>query len=883
MFRTVRSWIVRVAGVFGSGRRDDDLAEEIAAHLELHAADHERTGMRPEEARRQAALAFGGVESVKEQYRDQRSLPWVDKTLQDVRYAFRSFRRNPGFALAAIVVLALGIGANTAMFTMVNAVLLKPLPFREPDRLVMVWHVPPAASFPGMKEFAVSPANYFDWKRQQHVFDHMAIGQFRSHTLTGRGEAEQLRASGVSTEFFDTLGVQPIHGRAFLPEEDEPGRDHVVVLGYKLWQVRFGADPAIVGRKIVLDGSPYTVVGVMGPQVVFPEWAQMWTPLGWTAEKRQIRSNHNCLVVGRLRTGVSLDKAQAEMSTISARLELQYPEDDKGWGAVVKPFREDLVGDLRASLLVLLGAVGFVLLIACANVANLVLVRTLARKRELAVRLALGASPWRVVRQVLTETTLLALLGGAVGIFVADGGVQLITAFFGDRLPQALPVHADARVFAFTAVVALLTGLAAGLAPALRLSRANVVDGIKQGGGRADSETGSARLRALLVVAEVGLSLVLLVGAGLMMRSLWELRGVDAGFDPANVLIADVPLSEPRYPKPGQQWRFFESVLARIRALPGVESAGLVTNLPLADGGNSWPVAIVGRPQLPLSEQPQVQGNIITPGYLSALRIGLTRGRDINENDREGRTPVVLVSEAMARWLWPGQDPIGQHFTVGFFPGKVWEVVGIVKDVKERGLAKEGTASLYMPFAQNPAPFGTLVIRTRTSLPAALSSAVTAAVHEIDPDQPLDNVMPMNAVVARSMADKRLTMLLLGAFAALALVLSAVGIYSVLAYAVRRRMREIGIRMALGADRPGVIRMVLSDALKPTLAGVGLGIIGAVAIRKVIASLLFGVGPGDPVTFAAVATLLLIVALAASALPAYRAAQVDPVTPMRDE
>jgi predicted permease len=484
---------------------------------------------------------------------------------------------------------------------------------------------------------------------------------------------------------------------------------------------------------------------------------------------------------------------------------------------------------------------------------------------------------------VLTETTLLALAGGAVGIFVADAGVAFITAYFGDRLPQALPVHADGRVFAFTAIVALLTGLAAGLAPALRLSRANVIDGIKQSGGRADSEAGSARLRGVLVVVEVALSLVLLVGAGLMMRSLWELREVNGGFDPSQVLIADVALPEPRYPEPQQQWRFFESLLAKIRALPGVESAAVVTNLPLADGGNSWPVAIVGRPKLPLSEQPQVQGNSITPGYLRAMRIGLVRGRDLDENDRDGRTPVILVSEAMARWLWPGQDPIGQRLIIGFFPDKVWEVVGVVKDVRERGLAKEGTASLYMPYAQNPPPFGTLVVRTRTSLPATLSSAVTAAVHEIDRDQPVTNVMPMEAVVARSMADKRLTMLLLGAFAGLAVLLSAVGIYSVLAYAVRRRMREIGIRMALGASRPGVVRMVIADALTPTLAGIGLGVVGALAIRKVIASFLYGVSPSDPVTFAAVATLLLVVALAASALPAYRAAQVDPVTPMRDE
>ena len=883
MIRRFRAWAYRVAALFGKERRDRDLAEEIETHLRLHAADNERAGLGPEEARRQAVIAFGGVESVKEQYRDRRGVPIVETTLQDIRYALRGFRRSPGFAAAVLAVLALGIGANSAIFTVVNAVLLKPLPYHEPERIAMVWHVPPAASFPGMSEFAVSPANYFDWARQQHVFEHMAIGQGRLYTLTGRGQAEQLQASGVSSGFFETLGVQPLHGRPFRREEDQPGQDRVAVLSHRLWQTRFGGQAGIVGGKILLDGAPYTVVGVMAPDFSFPGWAQLWTPLGWTEEQRAVRANHNCWVAARLAPGVDLRTAQAEMSTISRRLELQYPEDNKGWGAVVKPLHEDLVGDLRPSLLVLFGAVGFVLLIACANVANLVLVRTLARRRELAVRLALGAGPGRVVRQVLTETILLAIAGGALGLLVASGGVDLITAFFGERLPGAVAIHADRRVLAFTLLISVATGLVAGLAPALRLARANVIDGIKQGGGRADSESGGTRLRSLLVVVEVGLSLVLLVGAGLMIRSLWQLNRVDAGFDPGNVITASVALPEPRYPEPPRQLRFMESVLARVRALPGVESAGLVTNLPLGEDGNNWPVAVIGRPELPMAQQPQVQGNVITPGYLRSLRIQLAQGREIAETDREGRQPVVLVSESTARWLWPNQNPIGGRFTVGFFPGKVWEVVGVVKDVKERGLAKEGTRSIYVPLAQMPVPYVTLVARTRTSPAAAVGPALVAAVHEIDRDQPVTDVMPMETVISRSTADRRFTMLLLAAFAALALLLAAVGIYSVLAYAVRRRLREIGIRMALGADRRGVIRMVMADALRPTLVGVGLGLAGAIAIRSVMASLIFGVSPGDPVTLAVVATLLLLVALTASALPAYRAMQVDPVTTLRDE
>jgi putative ABC transport system permease protein len=880
--RRLRVWAWRLAALLHLGRGDGELAEEIETHLDLDAAERQRAGLAPEEARRQAALAFGGVESIKEHYRDQRSIPVIETTLQDLRYALRSFRRNPAFAAAALVVLALGIGANSAIFTVVNGVLLKPLPYPEPDRLVAVSHVPPAASFPGMKEFAVSPANFLDWQRQQHVFERMAIGQFRFFTLTGRGEAEQLRASAVSAGFFETMGVRPVEGRWFLPEEDQPGQDQVVVLSHRLLLSRFGGDRSIVGRTILLNGAPRTVVGIAAADFAFPDFAQMWTPLGWTDKQRAVRGNHNCYVVSRLKRGVDIRRAQAEMTAISRDLERQYPEDDKGWGALVKPLRDDLVGDLRPALLVLLGAVGFVLLIACANVANLVLVRTLARRRELAVRLALGAGGGRIVRQVLTETMLLAVAGGALGLLVSGPGVTLITSYFGDRLPRSVPVQADARVLAFTLFVSLLTGLVAGFAPALRLARANLIDGIKQG-GRSDAESGGARLRSLLVVVEVGLSLVLLVGAGLMIRSLWLLNRVDAGLNPQNVLTASIALPEPRYPKPEDQGRFLEAVVARVKTLPGVESAGLVTNLPLGEDGNQWPVAIQGRPQLPLAEQPQLQGNVVTPEYFRTLRIPVVKGREISEADRPGRPNVMLVSESAARWLWPADNPIGQRLTLGFYPDKLWEIVGIVKDVKERALAKKGTASMYLPLAQLPEPYGSLVIRTRTTEPAALASALVSAIHELDRDQPVVDVLPMDAVVARSTADTRITMILLAAFAALALLLAAVGIYSVLAYAVRRRVREIGIRMALGADGHGVVRMVIADALRPTLLGIGLGLAGSVAIRGVMKSLVFGVSAGDPLTFAAVAALLIVVALVSSALPAYRATQVDPVVALRDE
>ena len=881
--RRFRAWALRVAGLFSGRRRDRELDEEIQAHLDMHADDNERTGLSREEARRRAVLAFGGVESVKEQYRERRGVPAIEITMQDLRYALRGFRRNPGFALAALTVLALGIGANAAIFTVVDAVLLKPLPYREPDRLVMVWHTPPPAQFPGMTRFAVSAANYLDWERQQHVFERMSLMGFRLYMLTGRGKPEQLQAQAVSAGFFETLGLDPLSGRWLHPEEDQPGRNRVVVLSYRLWQNRFGGDPAIVGRSIQLDGQPHVVVGIMGRDFTFPDWAQLWTPLGLDEKARAVRGEHSLMTIARLKPGVEVAQAQAEMTAISRRLEQQYPEDNKGWGAVVVPLRDDMVGELRPSLLVLLGAVAFVLLIACANVANLVLVRTLTRRREMAIRLALGAGPGRIVRQVLTETTLLAVAGGLLGLLVASAGVDLIVAFFGDRLPQATPIQPDARVLAFTALVSLLTGVAAGLAPALRLARASVGAAIKEGGGRSDSDAAGSRVRSLLVVAEVALSLVLLVGAGLTTRSLWELNTVSAGFDPRQVLTGSVALPESRYQTDDQKRLFFDQFLSRVRGLPGVESAALVTNLPLAGGGNKWPVAIVGRPQVQMSEQPQVQGNVITPGYLRTMRIPVVRGRDITDADAAGRPAVVLVSEAMARWLWPNEDPIGQRLVTAFFPEAVREVVGIVKDVREHTLTEGGTASMYFPMAQLPSPWGNLVVRTRTSSPGSLVPSIEAALRELDAEQALMDPMPMEQVVARSTTDRRVTMFLLAAFAGLALLLAGVGIYSVLAYAVRRRVREIGIRMALGAVRGGVVRMVLADALKPTLVGLALGLAGALALRNVMASLLFGVSAADPWTFTAVSALLLAVALLASALPAYRATRVDPVVALRDE
>ena len=806
---------------------------------------------------------------------------------QDLKYGFRVLRKNPGFSLAAIVVLALGIGANTAIFSVVNTVLLRPLPYPDPGRIAMVYHVPPQKSFPGMKVFAVSPANYLDWRAQSTVFDAISIYRPTSMTLTGKDQPEAVPGMDVSSEFFRVLGVTPALGRAFTSEEDSAGHGNVVILSNALWQSRFGGDPQAIGKTLSFNGQPYAIIGVMPAGFHFPEMGQYFIPLGWKDEDRAIRNNHNYLVVARLKQGVSLAQANAEMDTISVRLEQAYPEDDKGWGATAVPLREDLVGDVRPALLVLLGAVAFVLLIACANVANLTLAKTFGRQKEIAVRTALGASRRRVVQQMLAETLLLATTGGVVGLLVARAGIALIVAFFGDKLPETgATIGLDPLVLGFTLGISILTGVIAGLAPAWRMTRANVNESLKQGLGRTDADSGGRATRNVLVVCEVGLSLVLLIGAGLMIRSLWALHQVNPGLDAHNVLTVRVELPREKYPKPEQQLAFYRQLIERVRALPGVDSAGTIDSVPFAmDGsGSTQPVAIEGRPPVEFAMQPEVAVRTISPGYLRATRIPLLAGRDFAERDTLEQPLAVVISESMAREFWPNENAVGKRLTLSFFPGKVREVVGVVGDVKFRGLAsRESLATVYVPLAQITFWNQALVIRTAAGNPTIAIAAVAAAVHQLDSDQPVSEVHSLDALLADSLAQQRFNMLLLAAFAGLALVLAAVGIYSVLAYAVRRRQREIGIRMALGAQLGDVLRMVVAEGMRPTLIGVALGLAGAMALSRLIASLIFGVSQSDPLTFVSVAALLTMVALIASLLPAYRATRVDPMRALREE
>jgi predicted permease len=810
--------------------------------------------------------------------------------MQDLRFALRGLRKSPGFYFLATVIMALGIGANTAIFSVVHAVLLEPLPFPHADRLVQLWHVPPQKSFPGMTAFAVSAANFLDWQKQNHVFEQMALYTGAHYDITGTGKPEAIAASPVSADFFSVLGMRPLYGRTFLPEEDSPGKNHEVVLSYKFWQSRYGSDPNVVGKSVDFDGEPYAIVGVMGPSMTTPQFAQVWTPLGLTAAEAAVRGEHHFLAIARLRSGATLSQAQAEMNTISQRLEQAYPEDDKGWGAIVHSLREETVGEVRPALLMMLGAVAFVLLIACANVVNLILARTFARRKELAIRSAIGASRSRIIWQLLCESLLISLSGALLGLLAAHFGIQLLIRFFADKLPRMGDIGLDSSVLGFTFALSIVAGILSGLLPAWSMTKGDVNEALKQGLGHTDADSGTGNTRSVLVAVEVALSLVLLVGAGLMLRSLWELQNVDPGFDQQNVLTLAVLVNKQQFTGPQQEAEFFDSVLQRVRSLPGVASAGAVDDLPLV-GGSTQPIAVAGHPVLAMSEQPEVSVRVVTPGYLRSMRIPVLEGRDLDVGDAADSAAVVVISKSMAKQFWPDESPIGHHLKLTFYPDKDRVIVGVVGDVKQQGLdSSAGVATLYYPFTQASPPTMVpwrsyplyLAVRTNTA-PGMIANAVTAAVHDVNKDVPVDKVRTLKDFVGETLTQHSFNMQLLAIFGLLALVLCAVGIYSVLAYSVKRRVREIGLRIAFGATLGDVARLVIIQGLKPTLAGIGIGLIAALGLGRIVSSMIYGVSSRDLVTFFAVTMLLILIAFAASLIPALRATRVDPLAVLRDE
>jgi putative ABC transport system permease protein len=806
----------------------------------------------------------------------------VHTLIADVRYSVRVLLRAPSFAIAVVAVLALGIGANTAIFSIVNAVLLRPLPLEEPDRVVRLFHVPPQSTFPGMTRFSVSPANFYDWQRDAtQSFEGMALYRLRQFALTGLGSgAESIVAGAVGKEFFGLVRTPPMLGRVFLPEEDSPSKGHVVIVSNGFWKTHLGGTPDAVGRTLQLNGEPYAIVGVMPARFTMKAWGvaglDLWVPLAYTDAERAVRDNHNDAVVARLAPGVTVAQAQAEMTLISTRLEQQFPQTNAGWGATVVPLQELIVGDVRLSLLMLLAAVGLVLLIACANVGNLLFARVLARRKELAIRSALGAGRGRVFQQLLVEALVLSIAGGAAGLLFARVSLSAGAALLAGQVPRADEISLDGRVLVFVALLSILTAVLAGAMPALRAGRTSLNDALKEG-GRNDGAVG-IRTRRVLIVCEVALSLVLLMAAGVMLRSLAALRQVDAGFNPHGLLTMHVALPATRYKTPAQVSGFFDTALERIRALPGVQAAGAVDDLP-SQGGSVQPIVLEGHTELLPRDQPTVAVRKITPGFLRAMNIPVLQGRDVAASDVD----VMLVSRSAAKLLWGDADPIGRRVTLPLeSKTRAERIVGIVGEVKQGELTEATGPTVYEYTHEHSWDSLSLVMRTSVP-PVSIAPAATGVIHALDAEQPVEDVRTMDAVLDETLTSQRFSALLLGLFAGVALALASVGIYSVLSYIVRGRSREIGIRTALGARTSDVVRLVVLEGMTPAIIGIAAGAVSALGSAKLLEKLVFGISASDPLTLAAVAATLLVVALLASLLPAYRASRLDPLRVLRAE
>jgi putative ABC transport system permease protein len=867
--------------LFHKDRVDQEFSEEIQAYLDMLTEAKLRQGLSPREARRNALLEIGGVEQVEERVREIRMGQFIETAWRDVRLGVRTLVHSPIFTAVTVLSLALGIGANTAIFSVVNGLLLRPLSYPESERLVDVWHTPPQQSFPGLDRFSVSPANYLDWKAQSSTFEQMAVYSDTGLSMSTSNDPLSLIGAVVSSDFFSVLRTNAMQGRTFTPDDEQPGRDQVVVISHALWQRAFGANPNIVGQTVTLNSRSFNVVGIMPAGFELPREAELWIPLAWDDKERQVRSIHDYLVIARLKPNVSVQQAQAEMSTISSRLEQQYPEENKGWGAVVIPLREDLVGDVRTALLVLFCAVSFVLLIACANVANLMLARGANRQKEIAVRIALGAGRARLVRQLLTESVLLAVIGGLLGLLLAVWGSKMLVRL--GSLPNSGDIGIDTWALGFTLLVSFAAGIIIGIMPALQFTRTSVSETLKQGSGRTGGTSLKQHTRKALVVSEVALSLVLLIGAGLMIRSFWNLQHVDPGFDTSNALTMSVVLTPIRYSEPHQRLAFLDRAMEQIRAVPGVVSVGATTKIPLAGGGSTQPFSVEGRPTGAIAEQPMAQTRYITSDYFRAIGIPLRQGRFFSDHDRDNTVPVVIISEAMARRFWPGENPIGKRLTPSFHAEQgAREIVGVVGDVKARGLDSDSSTMMYMPYKQAPLPFMSFVVRTASN-PESLIQPVSKAIYSIDKEQALTDVQTMDQVLIASLSGRRFNMTLLLTFAGVALLLATVGVYGVMNYTVTLRRRELGIRMALGAAKMDVLRLVLGQGLTLTLIGVGTGLISAYALTRLMASLLYGVTATDYLTFGSVAAMLIVVGLAASYVPARRATRVNPTIALRAE
>ena len=813
----------------------------------------------------------------------------MDSLLQDIRYSFRRLLKSPAFTLIVILTLALGIGANTAIFSAVNAVLLRPLGYGDPERLVTIEHRYPSLNLSA----PVSVPGFLDYQRARSIAS-MAVEHNWAANLTGEGEPERLQGARVTGRFFGTLAVPAERGRTLLPGEDSAGREHVAVLSYGLWQRLFGGSPAVVGRSLSLNGESYQVVGVMPREFhdVQNRNVELWVPLVFRPDQMSDdqRTQEFLNLVARVRPGIPLEQAAAEIRTLAEQLKRQYPDAySSDWSLVTTPLAQHLVGNVRPALLVLLGAVGFVLLIACANVANLLLARAAARSKEIAVRTALGASRDRLIRQLLTESVMLALMGGVLGLFLAFWGVRAIIAINPANLPRADEIGVDPPVMLFTLLVSLVTGLLFGLAPAVHTATSDLHGMLKEGGRGSAGDRGGQGLRRMLVVAEVALALTLLTGAGLLIKSFARLQGVNPGFDPEHLLTFNLSLPASRYPSDTTQIAFFDQVLPALSAVPGVRGVGVTSVMPFSGGWTTGSFEIEGYQPPPKQPGPWGDIRIASPGYFATLGIPLRRGRLLADQDRAGSPNVAVIDEELVRRYWPHDDPVGKRFTFGPPAGasdtssREWiEVVGVVGHTKQEGLDAENRVQVYLPYRQSGRPSLTFAVRT-AGRPEQYVNPVRRAVQSVDPDQPLSNVRSMDELISRSVGQRRLSMMLLSLFSGLALVLASVGIYGLMSYSVAQRSRELGVRIALGAARIDVLRLVLRQGMSLALTGIVIGVGAAFALSRVIESQLFGVRATDPTTFVAVAVLLGLTALAANLIPAWRATRVDPAVVLREE
>ncbi len=797
---------------------------------------------------------------------------------QDLRYGLRMLGKNPGFTAVAVLTLALGIGANTAIFSVVNAVLLRPLPFPDADRLVSIRLEHPQRN---LHNAYVSYPEVVDWREQSRSFESIAAYAPASVNLSTREEAESASLWKVNANLFPMLGVKMWLGRGFLPEEDRPGGGRVAILSYNLWQRRFGSDASLIGKEVVLDGDSHTVVGILPPGFYAnDEPADLYTPIALSGT-REGGESRNYAVFARLKRGVPSQQAQTELCTIIRRQEQQYPVHIPGFAARVWGMHAYMVRNVRLSLIVLVAAVALVLLIACANVANLLLARASARQKEIAIRAALGAGRGRVLRQLLTESVLLALLGGIFGGLLAYWGVMALTALGAGQYPMLKQSHLDLTALALTMLLSLGTGLVFGIAPALAASRTNVRGTLQEGGGSSTGSGGRNRLRGLLVVSEVAVALLLMIGASLMMRSFLRLQDVNPGFNPAAVLTASIDLPGTKYPRPEQQMAFYQQLEERLQALPGVTAVGVSSVLPLSGSNHGIPMLIEGRPVRGPADAPILWIRIVNTGYFPAMQIPLRKGRLFAAQDAQGEPQVVMVNETLARRYWPNQDPIGKRVGNGA-PNGWMPVVGVVGDIRHMSLAQEPEPEIYLPYAQNPQPNMKLAVRTASD-PLRMAPAMRHAVMELDHDQAVSHVASMEQVMFDSVTSERFSTLLLGVFAAVALGLATIGIYGLISFSVTCRKHEIGLRMALGARRADVLRMVVGEGTMLAVWGVAIGLAAAFALTRVISSLLYGVKPTDPLVFVGVPLLLAVVAALASFVPACRAVKVDPMVALRSE